>query len=288
MQRHGWKETGRQVGQHGCGFQFGACHGSGMKPLEQTDADALVVLAQLVLETKRTRAALAVHTAGEDTYRHTFKVARWSDSNTREDASKASDALRVAGYTFDKEETQEGGGRRSSSRLAVRFTVEVPRGAVAVGGYYDAAKVPAWETLRAQRERELADMVKALEEQRVAIKAAVAHHAANPSNGGEDPHNRGPAMHLKRTWIIPADRCYPGTTEEARTRTVIECSSRGMRSTSRCVFRTTAVEAEVTCARCLKGMATRVKDAEKRAEKVAKKAAKEEARYARLQEEGKG
>ena len=48
MVRHGWKETGRQVGSYGNGYQWGECKGWGMRPLEETDADAQDIILGMV------------------------------------------------------------------------------------------------------------------------------------------------------------------------------------------------------------------------------------------------
>ena len=37
MVRHGWKETGRRVGEYGMGFQWGNCHGWSLRPLQETE-----------------------------------------------------------------------------------------------------------------------------------------------------------------------------------------------------------------------------------------------------------
>ena len=50
MVRHGWKETGRQVGSYGNGYQWGECKGWGMRPLEETDADAAAAASGRMLE----------------------------------------------------------------------------------------------------------------------------------------------------------------------------------------------------------------------------------------------
>jgi len=276
LQRHGWKETGRQIGQHGCGFQWGACHGSGMRPLEETDRSAVVVLARLATEIGKTGEALALHTKGEDTYRYSIKVQSYSDASTQEDAAKVEAKLGKAALTFTKVETTERRGRMGSTRALVQFTVTILRGAAKFGDEYGSGlSLPAWETLRARTAKEVASMLKALQEQETAIKVAVAFHFANPSNGGEDKNNRGPACHFKRTWIRSAESSRPGLTDLQRTRTAIACGAQEYRA-----FRNTAVEAEVTCARCLKSMAAGKKDEEKCAAQAVREAAREAKRLA--------
>lgn len=248
MQRHGWKETGRQVGQHGCGFQWGACIGSGMRPLEETDRSAIIVLGRLAEEIEKTRASLARHTAGDDIYRHTTVSDSFGETRTREEASKAADALRAAGYTFTTAEARTG---RRLDRLTIQHTVEVTRGAPAIGGaYYDAVTVPAWETLRERAAKVAADMLKALEAQKVAIEKAVAYHFANPSNGGEDKVKRGPAMHLSRTF----------TRSDGSTLKRAACAAFGF-SGARRFMATTEDAAAVTCSKCAKHAAAKAEKA---------------------------
>jgi hypothetical protein len=58
MVRHGWKEKGRQVGSYGLGRQWGECQGWSKRPIEETDADALVFL-KAIRDAQRTSEDLA-------------------------------------------------------------------------------------------------------------------------------------------------------------------------------------------------------------------------------------
>jgi hypothetical protein len=268
--RHGWKEMGRIVGSYGNGYQFGNCNGWGKRPLEQTDADGLVILAGLVEEIKRTRDAIKLHTKGADSYMHTVTVSLEYDRDDKTRAAKVARyeaALKAHGVEFTSRETKE---RKQGIRVyyapAQLFTLTIKRRAAKIDVTREeteakgsltyardsvAFTVPSYEMRRASVVAELESIVKSLERQREAIKAAIKHHHDNPSNGGKDTKKRGKLVHLELTVVRSASSCAPGTTLEQRTSKRLACGKRANTMTGlRMHLLKTEDRSKVTCEKC--------------------------------------
>lgn len=240
--RHGWQETGRQVGQFGCGFQWGNCRGWGKRPLEQTDADAQVILAELTQELAAARASREHHaTNGEERYPATH-VERYDlteerlASLERELASAFPDVV----VTTSRERRE---GRRVHYATVATFEVPVKRGHVGFKKQngYCWVTIPSYDELRDALVRELDRLIESLERQRDGIQEAVTHHRENPSNGMEDTVKRGPVTH----WAVERERFDYAKNKRVKV-SALACGSRTFAA------RKSAELAEVTCSRCLK------------------------------------
>lgn len=253
--RHGWKEQGRRVGQFGCGFQWGNCHGSGSRPLEQTDADGLTVLAQLATSITETGEAHDMHeTKGAESYSHHFTISTHYERTPEAKAAKLAAieaALKGLGVEFTSRETTE---KRQSFRVyyetSQEFTVKIVRGAVAVPRGPGAFDLPAYETRRARVVDELAKMLKLLKRQRDDIKAAIKHHFENPSNGSKDTVRRANLVHLTTSYVRKAENCQPGLTVEQRTVKTVACGKRQNTMRGHVHLAQSTDLTHVTCAKC--------------------------------------
>lgn len=282
LTRHGWKETGRQVGQHGMGFQWGACIGSGMRPLEETDRDALEVLVRLRAHKLEVAAQVARHAAGAESYTYTIELAadrlppgyageRKAESpealaSLTERTASLVKALGKLGYATKVSETRaERRSFRTTSVPARKVAVEVARGAEETALTYKAIDgkkaqsyhadstaftVKSYESLRAADHRHYVELLESLERQDQAIVAAIKHHRENPSNGSADTVRRGKLVHLTRVVVLAAERCAPGATLEQRTRRSLACGARkNTMGGYRHLLETTDPNA-VTCPKC--------------------------------------
>ena len=72
--RHGWKETGRIMGEYGNGYQWGECFGWSMPPLEETDEHALATLKKIQAEIDKATAELDEHTEDKGWDSYTFII----------------------------------------------------------------------------------------------------------------------------------------------------------------------------------------------------------------------
>jgi len=254
LTRHGWQESGRRVGQWGCGFQWGACRGGSMRPLEQTDADALVILEELGKRIVGVATALKHHREdGLDGY--TF---RWVEDVHSFRKADHLDALLAMGLDVTVEDSRS---KRKGHRVyyqAVRvFTFRVTMGADAVkvtgadlgvngcGRSFERVTVPSYDDLRASYTRELEQAKLMLEAQRESIKEAVKQHRDNPTNGASDTKKRGKVIHWMR--VITHRNFNPGS-QHVTTRKRLACGSRGMSP------RSSEDTSEVTCSRCKKAV----------------------------------
>lgn len=246
--RHGWKEQGRQVGQHGRGFQWGACIGHGLRPLEQTDADAVTVIKQLDAALAKARADLAKNRkTGSDSYTHVERETYRREQDTA--IYLAAVQKKGASATASYEPGRSYGGRDGT----VVITCVVARGAAEIQvtgkeldgipslGYSSVyVRVPSWDALREREATGLERVIKSLEQQRVDILAAVKHHRENPSQGGEDTRRKGPLLH----WAVERK-----SSAGQVIRTVGACQVFGRRYLS-----TTKEREKVTCSRCIKNL----------------------------------
>jgi len=285
LTRHGWKETGRRVGQFGCGYQWGNCRGWGKRPLEQTDADALVILAELADHLEHARAQLAHHESdGEESY-------SWSHSE-RSDQFLNHQLDWVAAGTLEKllkelglaVETSESRQRRKGIRVyyvpVKVWQVEIPRGFEGtkitqdkltgreLDRHYARIQVPSYAETRDEFVRELRRMIGRLESQVKAIEAAIKHHLENPSQGSADTKKRGPVTHWLQT-IHRKD--YRHSPPKPITQKRIACGSRAMRLLH------SEDPSEVTCSRCLKRAGRKAVLAAEKAKAAARKEAEAKA-----------
>lgn len=258
--RHGWKETGRQLGSYGCGFQWGPCNGWGMRPLEHTDADALEVLAKLDKSIEETREALAMHyNTGAAGYSYDFMMSaplrgKYADKLAPIEARFAG-ALTSRGINFRVVD----GVRNSSATQEYTYTVTIPRdfGGVKVTNeevYPDdfrymrtgaAISLPSYESRRTNTVRKLTALVQGMERQREEIKKAIVFHRENPSTGQAD-NKRTAVTHYECVHVV-------GTPLEKRMRRFVICGA-GRRRGGRKHLLKTQERAAVTCSRCLKSM----------------------------------
>lgn len=260
LARHGWQERGRRVGQHGCGFQWGECIGSDARPLEQTDADALVILVKLATHLADVRASLVEHAAGKrPSYTTLVHVATgpWHErSDLGREVYEARlqpflKGLKRAGLTAGATTFDPASSLRSAE---ARVLVTVPQGSKGMvmegrTAYPDdlsrsgcSVTVPGYEKLRLIAKHDAEQLIQRLERQEKDIKAAIEHHRANPTNGAEDTVRRGPAVHLER------EVAYYGTPRKVRA-CGARRSTRGRNPTS------TTDPTKVTCTKCKKAMA---------------------------------
>lgn len=240
MVRHGWKETGRQVGQWGCGYQWGSCNGWGSLPLETTDRDALKVVAGLTREIKAISAEIKRHATGKvDHYVARIRVAdlgnqRFKDEETARQARSAV-KLTEAGFEYDLEEVKPTKHWQRHSEWFAKVTVA--KGQEAHKEYQ--VYVPSYEEMRTKAKAQLEKIRKGLEDARTAIQEAIRHHKANPSTGKVE--KTGPVVHLACNWKNRSGRI------------VGKCSQYSMRPAMSA--RTTEDHSKVTCKRCLKSLA---------------------------------
>ena len=153
LARHGWRESGRVAGSYGNGFQWGACAGSGMRPIEVTDADALPIVARMLAEADRVseRRALVladgldridgVPVKGHANLPGMYRVRGNSEADRRKrDALLVQDegvqAAVAAGVTMQSRQTQNSGRGRGFTYGRYTVTASVPRGFMGANNYY--------------------------------------------------------------------------------------------------------------------------------------------------------
>ena len=254
MTRHGWKESGRQVGQYGCGFQWGACHGGSMRPLEQTDADALVILKRLSESIRSIRKDIKHHESdGEDSYGWSYERRTFDFHGEAEKRAKLEEILSKHYTVTASDRSMKVKGHRVHYVATRHLSIDVPRGTDAfkltkdlvTGHSYDKRSevltVPSYATLRGEYVRDLKRVEKQLAAQRDAIKTAIIHHRENPSNGAADTKKRGKVTHWRQRIIR----------EDWRTKKKVERVSIACRSRGAYILATEDV-AKVTCSRCAK------------------------------------
>jgi len=239
MVRHGWKETGRQGGQWGCGYQWGECLGWDKTPLETTDRDALVVVKGLTDEIKNLKAEIKRQEAGGcESYTTRISIGRlrgrsyFASEETAREKSDTIPALVAKGLEFTVEP-----GKYSQSFNAL---VTVVRGSETIDEGYGALRIASYSDLQAASVRMLTQVQQDLEGAKVAIKAAIKHHKANPSKGKVEKR-KGPVMHLAAKW-------------KGKRHTVGKCKQWAMSPPTRNA--TTEDPKKVTCKRCLKTLAS--------------------------------
>jgi len=250
--RHGWRESGRVVGQFGQGFQFGACHGGSLRPLEQTDADAVVILARLEESLARLAESVEDHTVGLSEYSWEYERVVYSFETA--DRARLEEFLNTkysAVIATDRSRREQ--GHRVYYRPTRHLSITVPRGTPELTVTKDvmtarahhasdhALTVPSYETLRAGCIAALKVCEAALTAQRAAIQAAIKHHFENPSNGKPDNKRRTKVCHWRR---ITLHEDYRTRTTVSRSR--IACGSRALGILA------SELASEVTCSRCAK------------------------------------
>ena len=109
--RHGWKESGRRRGVYGQGIQWGRCMGTGLRPLEETDAD-------LVKSIQRIEVAI----------RDARRDADWHESEGADEyVGNAGSVTRQNGYGFHPDEAREKFADRvkeAAGQIGVSITVD--------------------------------------------------------------------------------------------------------------------------------------------------------------------
>lgn len=211
--RHGWEEAGRIVGEIGNGHQWGDCPGKGMRPLEETDIDAIRVLEGMALQIELSEKKLEKH--------ENVSFASYSHSFTREahkhDTEKTKAVHKFfAGRTDIETKIQDTRLKQSGARVhyapAHRYTIDVPRGHKGLtlvhrieysgmdGTYFIFAEgetftpgmshlpgfdIPSWETLRQRHITSLKDFIEEVKARRKALTEAIEFHKENPSRGIE-------------------------------------------------------------------------------------------------------
>lgn len=229
MVRHGWKETGRKVGQQGLGFQWGECPATGSRPLEQTDADAIEHLEQLKAAAEDWERKAEEHKAGRDYYDRKVEVqvgAQWRDI--------VADAFKESGLEVIKVETERKSKHGSYVREYEVTTYRIPRG-TEKGAYV------SYEKTRKVAQSYAESCARQLRGAQADLERAIEYHRTHEPSRKAEP-NRGPAVHARGYRF--------GTL----------CASRGMSP------RVSDKPEEVTCARCKKRLAER---AEREARKAA-------------------
>lgn len=277
LARHGWRESGRQVGSFGLGFQWGSCVGSSMSPLEETDRDGLTTIKLLDQRLKELAENLAMQReTGKDTY--TAKISGdgpWASDRVKA-REKAEKLLAGIDRLLKKADVEavlrvDTNGRGYQEKYQVVGSVTQKRGAEAVvlpgeevyaedpsrksSGW--SIKIPSWQKLREREIEGLVSTQKALTEQRGAILKAIEHHKANPSTGSAKTEK---AVHYVRRWTIT------NATGAPQERKGLECSWRARVGGPG----QTENASEVTCQRCLKSMKKREEQAAAKAAKAAK------------------
>lgn len=189
--RHGWKETGRRAGEYGQGFQWGNCHGWSKRPLEQTDADALIIIDRLQESIDRATAEIKEHERGRDSYTYVCikKVYSFHRDQNRALAAHLESIYVSCEITNDKIREQ---GARVYYAPALRYTFIVLRGFESVeiteadimqhgASYSKLISVPSWDQLRQKALSDLRFYINTARRQQQAIKDAIESHRANPS-----------------------------------------------------------------------------------------------------------
>lgn len=192
MVRHGWKETGRQVGVLGQGYQWGACSGGGMRPLEQTDSDARTIMRGIQADIERAEALLVEHETGRDTYTETHQFVVYRHDG-EERIQRTGEALTALGLEWKAVDTQV---RKKAARVyyadAKKFLItvprdfagaDIPRSAISGLSYQRGTdfSVRSWDELRQAYVRDLQHTLKGLRDLHKAIEDACEHHLNNPT-----------------------------------------------------------------------------------------------------------
>jgi len=264
MTRHGWKETGRRAGSYGNGYQWGACWGGGLRPLEETDRSGLYVVAKMDASELELEGKLAYHKAGESDHYAFEIVVRTFDGSGPLLIEKLQESVTM--YPMPSRD-------KRGNKVTI-YDVVVPRGfkGVTVKMTYQGtpvekvAKVAAftkgWTSRRSVsvppyeelRQREIGNIERAiqnLKDQRAWILSAIAHHKDNPSWGV--PHGAKKCVHLAK--VRSYKRRGMGNDGAIRERVVREehlaCSRF---KTPADVAHSTEIREEVTCSRCLKSI----------------------------------
>lgn len=256
--RHGWNETGRQVGQWGQGFQWGECNGWGKRPLEMTDADAQEILVALERHMQKISEDITLHEGkGADSYTQTLKFKVYSFGVKLEGFLKA---LQESGVEFTHKQIPEKlQGHRVYYEPREVFTLTIPRGSAykmipesaATGNPYDNRKplieIKSWEDLRGKHVFLLQETLVGLQRSHEQIRKAVEYHRDNPSNG-IPVVTSGPVFHYQGERLRKVyDRKTGGAVEKMVS--YIACQTKAFHKL------TTSNKEEVTCKRCLAKLA---------------------------------
>lgn len=229
LYRHGWKETGRKVGEIGLGFQWGECPATNDRPLEQTDEDGLKHVERIRQAIITWEGTAEAHRVGLDSYSHDVEreIAWEGHASIIESESWKMWAASGLEVVRVREETK--GLRGYRQRKIEITTYRVVRGYEAQGSRYGARTV-SYEALRAGAESVARHNVKQLQEAERMLLAAIEHHrVTEPVRKSE---SNEPVVHARGRAGRPV------------------CGTRGYSS------RTTDDEQAVSCTRC-KAIASR-------------------------------
>ena len=203
MTRHGWKEEGRIMGSYGNGLQWGECRGWGMRPLEETDRDALVIIDEFQKQIERATRELDEHEEGWTSYKwvHTHKY--WSYRDKQAGCKRTGLPFHVALKSAIVELGLYVEDREAQHKLApgyyqpaYRYSVAVPKGyegATIMGRdihsgsmYGMKVEIPSYETMRARYIDRLHRYIESAKASQEAIRKAIEHHRENPPSWASD------------------------------------------------------------------------------------------------------
>lgn len=185
MARHGWKESGRKVGSVGLGFQWGECPGTGSRPLEETDADALDHLVKLRFAAKLWDIRAAEEARGRDYYDRKVEDEvgrRWGDLEV--------DAFKQAGLEVVKTEVVRKSKYGGYPREYETTTYRVPR------GFKDRTGYVSYEKIRSIREADAKSNAEQLRLAESNLERAIDYHRNNEPDRKVEA-TRGSVVHAK-------------------------------------------------------------------------------------------
>lgn len=233
LYRHGWKETGRKVGEVGLGFQWGECPATGDRPLEQTDEDGLKHVERIRQAIVTWEANAEAHRIGRDSYDCDVERTVNRDSQVVVLESESWGLWAASGLEVVRTHTETRGMRGYHRREVEIVTYRVVRGYEAQGRKY-GARTTSYESLRAGAESVARFNVKKLQEAERMLLEAIKHHSANEPVRKAESNER--VVHARGRGGRPL------------------CGSRGYSSIS-----TDDVNA-VTCTRCKKVVHVRMRN----------------------------
>lgn len=228
LYRHGWKESGRKVGEVGLGFQWGECPATNDRPLEQTDEDGLKHVDRIRKAIVDWEAIVETHRVGKDSYEK--DVERDVDRTIEPESWRL---WAASGLEIARTRTEWKGSRGFRQREVEIRTYRVVRGYEAQGTRY-GAKTVSYEALRENAESVARFNVQQLQEAERRLLAAIEHHRATEPVRKSESNER--VMHARGRAGRPL------------------CGSRGYSSIS-----TDDVNA-VTCTRCKKVVYVRMRN----------------------------
>jgi hypothetical protein len=202
MTRHGWKEEGRIMGSYGNGLQWGECRGWGMRPLEETDRDALVIIDEFQKQIERATRELSEHEEGWTSYKwiHTDRFWKGQQPCDRTglpfDVAMKSAIVELGLYVEVREVQVKKQGHRVYYQTSHRYSVDVPKGyegATIMGRDIHSKAmwgtkmvIPSYETMRARYIANLHRYIESAKTSQETIRKAIEHHRENPPSWASD------------------------------------------------------------------------------------------------------